>query len=154
MALWTLMLFSIFTPFVTAQENRKRSFVSLFFPFSASSPLCMPHAHHPTVLLALKSSAPPLDTYASETGTLAFSRADDTLPLTSPSFQPSVSFPTICFVHYPPQSSTHLNFTKARQSSLSDLGSHSPPLIPPLNLACGTEEPAQAHSFSGHVPQV
>lgn len=152
MALWTLMLFRIFTPFVTAQENRKRSFVSLFFPFSASSPLCRPPPHHPTVLLALKSSAPPPDTYASETGTLAFSRADDTL--TSPSFRSSVSFPTISFIHHPPHSSTHPDFTKARQTSLSDLGSHSPPPLPPLNLACGTEEPAQAHSFSGHVPQV
>lgn len=52
------MLFGIFTPFVTAQENRKRSFVSLYFPFSASSPLCTSPAHHPTS--SLLSSPQPL----------------------------------------------------------------------------------------------
>lgn len=140
------MLFGIFTPFVTAQENRKRSFVSLYFPFSASSPLCTPPAHHPTS--SLLSSPQPLPLTLMLPKLELWPSTQQMIPQPPP-FWSSVSFPTISFVHHPPHSSTHPDFTKVRQTSLYVLALTPPPLLPPLNLARGTEEPVQAHSFSG-----
>lgn len=65
-----LTLLRIFTNFMSTQENGKRSFMSLFFAFSAPNPPSKLPAHHPKASL-LSSPLPLPDSSAPKTETLS-----------------------------------------------------------------------------------